>query len=61
VLGEGERVALVGWSHTPITARAWSPASGSGEVATSFDTETNVWELAVDVGSTGWIRVHLGH
>ena len=59
VLGADEQVRLVGWSRRPITARVWSPGVGSTGVSPSYDDRTNVWELAVDVGSSGWTRVHL--
>ena len=59
VLGAGERVTLVGWSRGEVAARAWAPATGSTDVATTRDAQTGKWELAVDVGPAGWTHVHL--
>jgi len=59
VLGAGELVHIVGWSSAPISARAWSPASGAGEVATGYDAVSGSWRLAVAVGAAGWSKVRI--
>jgi hypothetical protein len=59
VLGAGERIRLAGWSRRPVTARTWAPAVGSAAAVPTYDDSTNVWEVAVAVGSGGWTRVHL--
>ena len=59
VLGADEHVHLVGWSQAAITARAWSPAAGSTSVPTTHDRDTGMWDLAVEVGASGWTKVHI--
>lgn len=59
VLGAGERVRIVGWSGRPISARAWEPARGTRDVVSTHDATTGFWELEVDVGVTGWLKLHI--
>ncbi|MDQ1466708.1 MAG: hypothetical protein QOH10_1123 [Actinomycetota bacterium] len=59
VLGANERVRLTGWSAAPISAFAWSPASGATPVASTHDAGSGVWELIVAIGDAGWTRVHI--
>jgi len=59
VLGAGERVGLVGWSRSPISARAWSPATGWSAVSCSHDATNGTWRLALDVGAAGWAKLHI--
>jgi hypothetical protein len=59
VLGAHERIHIVGWSEHPIAARAWSPAAHSSDVASTYDSTTRMWEIAVDVGDAGWIKLHV--
>jgi hypothetical protein len=59
VLGAGERVGLVGWSRSPISARAWSPATGWSAVSSSHDATSGTWRLALDVGAGGWAKLHI--
>ncbi|MDQ1436056.1 MAG: hypothetical protein QOF59_2872 [Actinomycetota bacterium] len=62
VLGVEESLRLVGWSRTPVEARAWSPATGSVGAAPEYDPATGRWELALDtgsMGSTGWVKVRI--
>jgi len=59
VLGAVEHVRLVGWSAAPIAARAWTPAHGAADVASTHDRVTGMWELALDIDATGWVKVHI--
>jgi hypothetical protein len=59
VLGANERVHIVGWSEQPISASSWSPAQGTRELAGSRDAATGKWDVALDVGTTGWAKLHL--
>ncbi len=59
VLGAGETVHVVGWGVRSLAARAWAPSTGSAPVAVEHDAASGRWELAVDVPSAGWTRVHL--
>jgi hypothetical protein len=59
ILGAGERVRLVGWSRRPISARTWSPAAGSSELAITHESATGKWELEVVIGGSGWIKLRL--
>lgn len=59
VLGAHERIHIVGWSEHPIAARAWSPAAHSSDVASTYDSTTRMWQIAVDVGDAGWIKLHV--
>ena len=57
VLGAGEQVRIAGWSQHPIRAHAWSPAAGRSEVEVTHDAVTGMWEVALDIGTTGWSRL----
>jgi len=59
VLGANEVVTLIGWAEHPISARTWSPAEGSAEVACPHDHASGIWELVLDIGRTGWTRLHV--
>ena len=59
VLGAGERVRLAGWSEEPVSARVWSPSTGSAHLGATRDTATGRWDLAVDIGAAGWAEVHV--
>jgi hypothetical protein len=59
VLGANERLRVVGWSEGALTARAWSPRTGSARPAVTRDEASGRWEVAVDVPSAGWTRLHL--
>jgi hypothetical protein len=59
VLGADERVHLVGWSDAAISARAWSPAPGSTPAPSDHDSDTGMWDLAVEIGASGWTKVHI--
>ena len=59
MLGADERVHLVGWSQSAISASAWAPAAGTVQVASTYDTETGIWDLAVEIGASGWTKVHI--
>jgi hypothetical protein len=59
VLGAGERVRIVGYAERPVSARTWSPAAGHADVASTYDGSTRAWELGVDVGRAGWIKVQI--
>jgi hypothetical protein len=59
VLGANERVHVVGWSERPISASAWTPATGTSEVASRYVARSNSWELALDVGAAGWAKLQI--
>ena len=59
VLGAGERVPIIGWSESPVSATVWSPSAGASAVDVVFDATTGVWEIAVDVGDSAWTRLTL--
>ncbi len=59
LLGAGERVGLVGWSPAPVSALVWSPASGSAEVPSTHDPGTGRFDIGVEIGDRGWVRVHI--
>jgi hypothetical protein len=59
MLGAGEHVRLVGWSQNAISALAWSPATGTVRVPSTYEPDTGMWELAVDIGTSGWTKVHI--
>jgi hypothetical protein len=59
MLGADERVRLVGWSQAPISARAWSPAAGTARVPSTYDAESGMWDVAVEIGASGWTKVHI--
>jgi hypothetical protein len=59
VLGADERVRIVGYSQRPVSARTWSPAAGYADIASVYDGSTRAWELVVDVGGAGWIKVQI--
>ena len=59
MLGADEHVRLVGWSKAAISARAWSPAAGTATVPSSYDPESGMWEVAVEIGAPGWTKVHI--
>jgi hypothetical protein len=60
VLGANERVRIVGWSARPVVARAWAPSIGSTSLDATHDAATGKWEVAVDVPTAGWARLHVG-
>ncbi|MDQ1455961.1 MAG: hypothetical protein QOH28_1581, partial [Actinomycetota bacterium] len=60
MLGADERVRLVGWAHAAISARAWSPMAGTAPVPSTYDPESGMWEVAVEIGAPGWTKVHIG-
>ena len=59
VLGAHESVRLVGWSQSAISARTWSPATGTAPIPSTYEPDTGMWELAVDIGASGWTKVHV--
>jgi hypothetical protein len=59
VLGANERVRVVGWSASPVSARVWAPSTGSLPVVVRRDAETGPWEVTVEVPAPGWTRLHL--
>ncbi len=59
VLGANEVVTLVGWSQLPISARAWSPATGATDVACTHDVASGGWDLELEIGSAGWTKLHV--
>ena len=59
MLGAGERVPIIGWSESPVSATVWSPSAGASAVDVVFDATTGVWEIAVDVGDSAWTRLTL--
>lgn len=59
VLGANERVCITGWSQHPLSARAWSPAAGTFAVESAYDETTGLWEVETEIGSAGWLKLHL--
>ena len=59
VLGAEERVRIVGWAEAAISAGAWSPMAGAAPVPSTYDPESGMWEVAVEIGASGWTKVHV--
>jgi hypothetical protein len=59
VLGAGERVHIVGYAENAVSARAWTAEAGTAELASTFDPTTGIWDVAVDIGHAGWVKLHI--
>ena len=59
VLGAGERVGVVGWSESPVSARQWSPSAGGSDLAVRYDPTTGKWEAAVEFTTSAWTTLTL--
>jgi hypothetical protein len=59
VLGADETVTITGWARQPIAATAWTPASGSGELAVDQGSVDGAWRVSLRIGSRGWTNLHI--
>jgi hypothetical protein len=59
MLGLNEQVHLVGWSQAAIAAHTWSPTGGRAPVPSTYDSAAGMWDLAVEIGASGWTKVHI--
>jgi hypothetical protein len=58
VLGANERMHVVGYCESPITARAWTPSGGANVV--HHDTTGSLWDVELAIGDAGWVKLHIG-
>jgi hypothetical protein len=59
VLGANERVRVGGWSERAISTSSWSTDTGGVDVAPTRDAATGAWEVVVEIGSAGWMKLHI--